>query len=250
MEAEGSSSAKPVGRFHKFLVISSIPITLATAALCCRILWEENSLTFQDGPQMIGFSLAHGYFAMLFFAPLLSALWAFATLITLIVSAIRKRQASKWLASMFLATSFILGLLMLPPVFWQWLFIGHFAKSSQAAELMTYATGEGDLRTVRGYLSHGVPIESKNYEGATSLFQAAAVGNMQLLDLLASNGANLSAVNSYGDSPLAAAIKNHHDSAASFLKEHGAVLVKGTQAQRDAAIEAIVQRDIARMNHQ
>ncbi len=250
MESEGSSNAKPVGRLQKFLVISSVPITLATVAFACRIIWEETSLTFQDGPQMIGYSLAHGLFAALFLAPLISALWALAALLNLIVSIVRRRPVSKWLAFTFLASALLLGLLTVPPVFWQWLLIGHFAKSPHAADLMTYAAGEGDVRTVNGYLSHGIPIESTNYEGATSLFQAAAVGNMELLSLLASKGANLSAVNSYGDSPGKAAIKNHQDAAAAFLRNRGALFVEGTQAQRDAAIKAIVQRDIDRMNHQ
>jgi ankyrin repeat protein len=103
--------------------------------------------------------------------------------------------------------------------------------------------------TILRFPSHGVSPEAKNYEGSTAAFTAAAGGSIPVLELLASAGADLGAVNSYGDSPLEAATENHHDAAVSFLKSKGAVQVKGTPEQRDAASHAIVRRDIERMQH-
>ena len=123
------------------------------------------------------------------------------------------------------------------------------AHLSPSCYLMIHAAGEGDVRTACGYLVHGVSPEAKNHEGSTAVFTAAAGGGVPVLELLASSRADLSSMNSYGDSPLEAATENHHDAAVSFLKSKGAVQVKGTSEQRDAASHAIVQRDIERMQH-
>ena len=40
------------------LVATGVPAVLFTAILAGRMLWEETFLTFQQGPQMLGFSLA------------------------------------------------------------------------------------------------------------------------------------------------------------------------------------------------
>ncbi|MGD0893860.1 MAG: hypothetical protein ABR923_20245, partial [Terracidiphilus sp.] len=48
---------------------------LFTATLVARMLWEETSLTIREGPQMLGFSLAHGPGAILFLAPVTLVLW-------------------------------------------------------------------------------------------------------------------------------------------------------------------------------
>jgi ankyrin repeat protein len=133
-------------------------------------------------------------------------------------------------------------------VFWQWSLIGSFASSPHAADLMVYDAAEGDLRTVRGYLEHGVPLTATNYEGSTATFGAAAGGSLPVIEMLASRGADLNATNLYGDSPLEAATGNKHAAVASFLKAHGASQIRGTPEQREAASESIVRSDIERMN--
>ncbi len=100
---------------------------------------------------MLGFSLAHGGGAVLFLTPFLLAIWLLVALVTMTVCLWRKRSLSKsyWLtlAGAILA----LGVLSIPPAFWQWAFIGTFAKSPHAGDLMVYEAAEGDIRTVRGY---------------------------------------------------------------------------------------------------
>jgi hypothetical protein len=240
---------KSSGRWQRALIFSGILLVSFAAVFMVRIVWEETLLTLRDGPQMVGFSLAHGSWVFLLFAPILLALWFLMAFITMIGSLWRRRRLSKGLWLTLAAAAIVLGVVSLPEAFWQSMFIGSFAKSEHAADLMTYAAAEGDVRTVRGYLNHGVPLEGRNYEGSTATFTAAAGGSVQVLEMLASMGANLSAVNSFGDSPLAAARGNHHDAAAALLKAKGAVLIEGTPEQRQAASHAIVQRDIERMSH-
>ncbi|MGC4023179.1 MAG: hypothetical protein QM734_15170 [Cyclobacteriaceae bacterium] len=43
--------------------------------LTLRLTWEKIFLTWTQGQQNIGFSLAHGVFGLLFLAPLFSLIW-------------------------------------------------------------------------------------------------------------------------------------------------------------------------------
>lgn len=242
--------AKTGQGWQRVLIFIGIPLVLFAIVLTVRIVWEETLLTMREGPQMIGFSLAHsGYGLVLFFAPILLSIWFVIAFVTMVVSLLRKRRLSQGFWATLAGAAIVFGVLSLPGTFWQWMFIGSFAKSVHAPDLMTYAAAEGDVRTVSGYLNHGVPLEARNYEGSTAAFTAAAGGSVRVLEVLASMGADFDAVNSYGDSPLAAATGNHHDAAAAFLKSKGAVLTEGTPEQREAATHAIVQRDIERMSH-
>ena len=142
-------AAIPLKSPHWVLLGIGLPIILATAGLAVRIVWEETGLTIQQGPQMIGFSLAHGYFAFLMLAPPLLALWLIAALVILALSLWRKRKLSKWFWSSLVLGALAIGILTIPEELFQWLFIGSFAKSPYAAELMTYAAAEGNVRTVK-----------------------------------------------------------------------------------------------------
>jgi len=249
VEGHVEELSRPVGsRMQKILFAIGIPANIFAAILTARITWEETSLTLQQGPQMIGFSLAHGFGAILFLSPLVLAIWLIVALITLVVSAIRKKKIGKYFSFCCIAAVVILGVLSLPTAFWQYVFIANFAKSSHAADLVTYAAAEGDRRTVEAYLNHGVSLESKNYEGSTVLFCASAGGSLEVVSMLISRGAQLNTTNLYGDSPLAAALGNKHNDVANFLQQHGAIAIDGTPEQRDAASKAIVRRDIERMN--
>lgn len=231
---------------HRVLIAFGVCIILFAALFAARITWEETLLTLHEGPQMVGFSLAHGYGAILFIAPFALALWLVVALVIMTVSLLRKRPLSKSYWSAFAVAVVVIGVLSIPGEFWQWMFIGSFAKSAHAADLMTYDAAEGSTRTVRAYLAHGVPLESRNYEGSTAAFTAAAGGSVPVLQLLASKGADLSATSLYGDSPLEAAIGNKHDAAAAFLRAHGAKQIQGTPEQHYAASDAIVRKEIER----
>jgi hypothetical protein len=233
---------------HRVLAGIGFVLILFALEFTIRIIWEETSLTHQYGPQMVGFSLAHGEWAFLMLSPILLAVWFLIALVVEIVDRVRKIMTDKTLVVVMLSSVLVLGTLSIPETFWQWLFVGYFATSSHAADLMTSEAAEGDVATVRGYLDHGVSIESTNYEGSTAAFTAAAGGSVPVLRLLISRGANVNALNAYGDSPLQAAVENKHDDVAQFLRGHGAKQIAGTPEQRDAASKAIVDRDIKRMS--
>jgi hypothetical protein len=54
---------------HPVMMVIGVIATAATALLATRLAWEMTSLTWQEGPQMVGFSLIHGYGVFLIFAP-------------------------------------------------------------------------------------------------------------------------------------------------------------------------------------
>lgn len=247
-ETPSDSESNAIQTGHPILAVTGVAATLFATVLTVRVVWEETFLTMRQGPQMIGFSLAHGSGAILFISPLILAVWLTVAVVVVLVALFRKRRVSTALWCCLGSAILVFGVISLQPVFYQWLFVGSFAKSIHAPDLMVYAAGEGDARTVRRYLAAGVPIESHNYEGSTPAFAAARGGNTTILQMLTAQGANLNALNDYGDSPLEAASRNHRDAASNFLKAHGAVQVKGTEEQRQAASNAIVRRDIERMN--
>ena len=130
------------------------------------------------------------------------------------------------------------GVLSIPPAFWQWAFIGTFAKSPHAGDLMVYAAAEGDVRTVLGYLEHGVRVAATNYEGSTAAFTAAVGGSLPVIKMLVSKGADLNTVNSW-DSPLEAAVKTGHTDVSAFLKAHGA-LSRSSALQKDHTVFLVI----------
>ena len=230
------------------LVLFGWVAILFAAILAQRLLWEETSLTIQQGPQMLGFALAHSSEAILFLGPIVLSLWILVAIVVLIVCLWRKRRLSRWYWLTLGGAIAMIGFLSIPPVFWQWSLIGSFARSLHAADLMVYDAADGDLRTVRGYLEHGVPLTATNYAGVTAAFAAAAGGSLPVVEMLASRGANLNVTNLYGDSPLDAAMENKHADVAAFLKARGATQIHGTPEQREAATAAIVRRDIERQH--
>jgi hypothetical protein len=91
-----NGETKQSGRWQRVLVLAGVPVIFLTAILAVRIVWEETFLTLQHGPQMIGFSLAHGPAAVLLFAPLLLAAWFVVAFLTMAVTLWRKRRLSIW----------------------------------------------------------------------------------------------------------------------------------------------------------
>jgi uncharacterized protein len=246
IESVESNSERKTKQPSRTLVLIGFPLVLATIALAVRMVWEETFLTLREGPQMLGFALAHGAGVVLFLAPLLLSVWLLVALVAAVICLWRKKALSKRYWSTLASAIVTVGFLSLPASFWQWMFIGAFAASPHAADLMVDEAAVGDVRTVRSYLDHGVPLTARNYEGSTAAFTAAAGGSLPMMQMLFSRGIDLNTTNSYGDSPLEAATENGHTEVASFLKSHGAIQIRGTEEQHKAAAHAIVSKAMER----
>jgi hypothetical protein len=215
----------PPKRSHPALLWVGAPFILTTGLLAWRFVWEETSLSLERGPQMIGFSMAHGPFAIFLLAPLALIVWLISAIIVAITSLWRRKPLSRlfW-ATLALAIATIV-LLELPPAFWQYVLIERFAKSPHAVEFMTEDAAEGYARTVGVYLDHGISVNARGEYGTTA--NAAAVGgSVQVLKLLRSRRADLNALDSSGKSPLSDAIEMKRTAATLYLKSQGALEIK------------------------
>jgi hypothetical protein len=223
-------------------------LILATAILAIRLIWEMTWLTWKLGPQMIGFSLAHGSGAILFAAPVALFIWLILCLCIVGFWKVKKAgvQRRTW---MFMgAAAIVLGTLAIPSSFWDRLFVAKLARSSHSTAFLIEAAGLDEPRVLKALLQRGISINAADHSGDTALHVAAAQGNASIVSYLINHGAEINAVNLYGDSPLQRAIENHQDQTIQILSAKGAKIIKGDDAQRERAAEEIVRRQMEEMH--
>ena len=104
-----------------------------------RLIWEETVWTWERGPQMVGFSLAHGSGALLLLSPVLLTAWTAIVIALTIWNMIRKKQVSRkrWAALGLILSILVLG--SMPEGFWQRAFIKRMAASPRAGDVLLYA---------------------------------------------------------------------------------------------------------------
>lgn len=242
-------SQAPFVRLPLWLAIPGIVIFAGSAVLAARLIWEQTVWTWERGPQMVGFSLAHGSGAPLFLFPILLVVWAFVVVTVTIWNLIhRKRVAiSTWVALGVVASLFLL--MGLPEGFWERAFIHQMTASPRAGDLLVYAAYRGDFGTAKAFISHGVPINATDHsDWRTCLHAAAVAGDFRTTEYLVSKGADVNALDRSGDSALELASEWGHGKVASFLEAHGAKMIRGDDAQHQKAIHDKVQDDIEEMD--
>jgi ankyrin repeat protein len=222
---------------------------LLSAILCARLVWEQTALSVQSGPQMVGFSLAHsGYGALLLLGPIAGIVWA----IAVVVVAVRRKSWRHPVRLGLLGAFGVCILLMLVPYgFWQRLLVKTHAHGAYAGEFVSYAAAAGDLATVKSFVTEGVSVDVRNESsGATPLHGAAVAGQIGVIQYLLSKGADVNALNAYGDSPVQNALSTDHPDAVALLEAHGGKNIRGPDAQRDQAIKDQVARDLERVSRE
>jgi hypothetical protein len=116
---ESAQSQTNIARLPRWLQFSGTVIFVGSAMLSARLIWEQTVWTWERGPQMVGFSLAHGAGAILFIFPLLLLIWTSVVIVLTLRSKIKKREiAPTRLAALALAVS-LLVLGELPNGFWR-----------------------------------------------------------------------------------------------------------------------------------
>lgn len=231
-----------------FSILGTI-ICIGSATLAGRLIWEQTVWTWERGPQMVGFSLSHGSAGILLLTPFLLVIWTAAAVVLTVRSLIRKNRIAtqRWAGLGLVLSLFIL--LGLPVGFWQRVFIGRMAASARAGDLLLYAAYRGDLGTVEGLVSHGVPVDATDHAyWRTAMHGAAAKGDLPILRYLVSKGASINALDRSGDSPLEVAASADRIDAVRFLTQNGAKRIRGDEAQRKRAIDDQVQESIEELN--
>lgn len=244
--AANSSHEPDSYRVPLWLLVWGCVGTCGSALLAAREVWEETVWSWRYGPQMLGFSLAHGGGAILFLFPLLLLPWLAVALVVILYRFAKRRSVSRAVWATFGAAVTVFAVMALPYGLWQRLFADRLAHSAHAAEFLVYGAVDGDLGTVKALLAHGVPIDSRDREGKTALHGAAGRGQIKVLDYLLSRSADLNAVDRFGDSPLEKAAAASQNEAVQLLSGRGAKRIRGDDAQRQKAVEDIVREDIER----
>jgi len=236
-------------RLRWWLLAVGVAPFIGTALLVGRLIWEQTVWTWERGPQMVGFSLAHGSYAVLLLAPFLLALWGAVVLVLIVVNLFKKRRTDKPTLIAFGLAGLLFSVDFLPSGFWQRLFIREMAFSPRAADLLIYAAYDKDFRTVKAMLAHGVPITATDHhEWRTVLHASAIAGDLRTLRFLVANGADVNSIDRAGDSPAELAATRGHQDCVAFLQEHGGKRIRGDEAQHQKAIHDEVQDDIKEMD--
>jgi Ankyrin repeats (many copies) len=247
--AKEPANPGPAVRARWWLLALGVVPLIGTALLAGRLIWEQTVWTWERGPQMVGFSLAHGSGAVLLLAPFLLAFWVAVGGVLIVIDFVKKRRTGTptW-AAVGLAV-LLFGLLSVPGGVWQRLFIRQMASSPRAGDLLVYAAYDRDFRLVTAMLSHGVSIRATDRsEWRTALHAAAIAGDLRTIQFLVSSGADVNALDRDGDSPAELAASRGHQECAAFLQEHGGKRISGDEAQHQKAIHDKVHDDIEEMN--
>ena len=162
--------------------IAAVPISF----LSLRLVWEQTFLSWERGPQMVGFSLMHAGIGIVLILTLCAGLlWA---VITLVVAAVpgKQRHATNF------AAAFAVIVLALPTFvpygFWIRLFAPRIAATPYGPDFLVHMAAFGDISAVDALLEAGVPINSSNQSGIRAIEASANEKQSAMRDHLAIRG--------------------------------------------------------------
>ncbi|HEY4370015.1 MAG TPA: ankyrin repeat domain-containing protein [Steroidobacteraceae bacterium] len=245
MTEGGGKSALGTGAKIGAMEWVGLACVVSSAMLSARLIWEQTALTLRNGPQMVGFSLAHGPGVLLLLGPIGGIIWA---LTTLIVIARKKSWRNPIRLGLLVAFCLCVLLMAVPYGFWQRILVRAHAHGNFVGEFVSYAAATGDLETVKSFVAEGVPVDVRNERNReTPLHGAAGGGERVVVEYLLSKGANVNALDAYGDSPLERARSTNHSEVVAVLAAHGGKEVRGSEEEREQAIKAEVDSDMRRM---
>jgi hypothetical protein len=154
------------------------------AFLATRLVWENTALSWEHGPQMVGWVLLHTIGIVLFPAILLSLVWALSTVVVPLFT-------RRWLLGNLVGAATIValvGVASLPYGFWVKAFAGRIAAGPHAVEFLVHMSALGDLSAVEALLDHGVPINESSREGLRAIEAAENAKQAAVRAYLASRG--------------------------------------------------------------
>lgn len=161
-----------------------------TALLAARLVYEQTYLTWKYGPQMVGFSLAHGgafSFAGLAVSALLLHLWVLASVFGFLWRRGGISRGHAWRVTLALAT---IGVIYVPYGAWKAVLTEVGATGGRQSAFLVDAAARGDLRLVRKLIENGSPVDAQDSDGDTALKGAAVAGRLEVVRYLIEKGAD------------------------------------------------------------
>ncbi|HEU5182713.1 MAG TPA: ankyrin repeat domain-containing protein [Candidatus Polarisedimenticolia bacterium] len=210
-------------RLPVWLRVVGVVAAPGTAYFAARMVYEQTLLSWRNGPQLVGFSLAHsGPILLLLASAGVMALWCAGVIGRSLWAMLRGRavSASRWIV-LTVAVCLLL-LLAVPYGTWQNLSADRLASGPHAPEFLNYAAATGNLRLVDRFLRSGLDVNTRDAEGGTALYGAAVEGQVKIIELLIARGADVNLRNKWGHSPLYAARATKRDDVIRILEAHGA----------------------------
>lgn len=154
------------------------------ALLAFDMVWENTLLSWERGPQMIGFTLSHTVGIFLFPAILASLIWVAGTIVIPLFT--RKWNMANIAGAM--AIVIFLGIAALPYGFWVKLFASRIASGPHAVEFLVHMSALGELPAVKALLEAGVPINASNRQGLRAIEAAQNAKKPDIQAYLAAHG--------------------------------------------------------------
>ena len=161
-------------------------------AFAARMIWEATILSWNAGPQMIGFTLMHVYVPV-FLWMILSfygghgflLLW----LIMLVLSRSRRIRWIDWGQAALVFVSLLP--LSVPLEWWTVAAIKVKGPGAHGAQFLSTAAADGDLLTLRVLIWAGVPVDAPNRAGGTALDNACSNHDEAMTRFLIQRGADI-----------------------------------------------------------
>lgn len=217
-------SAKPrPGLLPDWLRVASWLILAVQSLFVARIVYESTFLTCWNGPQMVGFALAHtgpGIFLLgLLFLPL-GALFSVVMLVFGLFKNLRFDR-NEWL----LLGGYLLGfsMLSLPYSTWERMDMKVCSSGRLGDSFLQEAALKGDLGEVKKLVEQGHNVNHALGDGETALTSAVRGGRVDVVRFLLAKGADVNQQNWLSDrTPLMLAAHSGDTEIIKVLLDHGA----------------------------
>ena len=187
----GVQTATPRG-FPRWWTITGYVLLAAAALFAGRIIYEETILTWNNGPQMVGFALAHGAAPVFLIAGLIAlpggSVWVIGSLILLLRRRFRIKLID-WAPVIFLPV--LAALLCIPYAVWEEFTVAAAGPGTYGKEFMVEAAAQGRQGFVRYLLAKGYDINYEDSGGTTALSGAAVEGRVAMVKFLVAKGADV-----------------------------------------------------------
>lgn len=158
-----------------------------TVLLAWRLVWEQTALSWDRGPQMVGFSLMHSGFGILLMLAFYAGLaWAAVTFAIAVFSRARRNLTN-------VAGAFVVAIaaviISLPYGLWVQLFAPQIAHGPHSSKFLVYMAGTGRIPAVRALLDEGVPVSASDSNGLRAIDAAKNAHHQEMVVFLIERGA-------------------------------------------------------------